>query len=786
MTGRSIQKTPRSLRTLLTLFFLLLSLAVVRTSFASYTAVMKVYMNTVDKGEYFIMVDDDESLLAATADLREMGIVVMPIGAARKIDGRSYMRLDAIPGLEYEIDESAAALRITAKPGLLKKQTFDLTYKNPYDVENVIRNSAFLNYGVTYTLDADHELSTLSIPWEIGINVDRHLAFSSFSYTKTDTNKTFVRLMSNLTTDSIGRGRRYVLGDYFSKTSRLAGGGVFAGASVTKNYSMSPYLVTRPTMDFYGTAATPSEVELYVNDYLVRTERVAPGEFEISNFSMVSGAGDAKVVVRDAFGRETTIERPFYLSSLLLRPGLHDYHYGLGFKRKAFGIESSSYGELAFVASHSYGFSRGITAGFAAEADRNTANFGPEARFTLWRLGEMDTAAAASFDDGVFGYSGVASYYYTTRGFNARLSARHNSRDYATVATTAATDKPRLQWTAGAGFSSRLLGSLSVTYTDTDNYVTTDNKRTTIFYTRMLLSNLILNVTATRTKFAGAIDDIYASLNYFFGPRYSGDVTYSVQDHKSTESVRFQRSTPLGKGLGYTMQAIRREGFSGDKHVDGTANMTYRGTYGSYGANYTRVFGTDTYSLNTSGALVFVGNSLYPTRSVYDSFAVVKVGSAPGVTVSYNNQRIGKTNGHGELVLPDIISYYDNIVSIDERDLPLNYEVSGTERHVSTSYRGGGLVNFRVRRLQSFTGNITVHKDGASRPADYATLTIYTDTGPVETLVGLGGEFYVENLEPGSYRSLLIFNRYQCNMDLRIPDRDEMSVDLGELSCTID
>ena len=48
---------------------------------------------------------------------------------------------------------------------------------------------------------------------------------------------------------------------------------------------------------------------------------------------------------------------------------------------------------------------------------------------------------------------------------------------------------------------------------------------------------------------------------------------------------------------------------------------------------------------------------------------------------------------------------------------------------------------------------------------------------------GRGGEFYIENLKPGSYPATVEVEGKPCRFDLKIPKSDETFVDLGEAVC---
>ena len=58
---------------------------------------------------------------------------------------------------------------------------------------------------------------------------------------------------------------------------------------------------------------------------------------------------------------------------------------------------------------------------------------------------------------------------------------------------------------------------------------------------------------------------------------------------------------------------------------------------------------------------------------VGQSFALLRVPGVKGVEGFSSNQPIGRTNGSGDLLVPEILPYYGNRLSIADTDVPLDY-----------------------------------------------------------------------------------------------------------------
>jgi outer membrane usher protein len=155
-----------------------------------------------------------------------------------------------------------------------------------------------------------------------------------------------------------------------------------------------------------------------------------------------------------------------------------------------------------------------------------------------------------------------------------------------------------------------------------------------------------------------------------------------------------------------------------------------------------------------------------------------------GVHGYLNNQDIGVTDSHGDLPVPNLLAYYGNRVAIADTDVPLVYSVGATERTVSPGLRGGALIAFPVRRVQSLSGRVVVEREGATRVPAYGDLRVEGGGGAVSSPIGRDGEFYLENLPPGRHRAVIEEPEGTCAFTLEAPAVGPSLVDLGTLVCS--
>jgi len=747
------------------------------------TVPLKIILNSEDKGEYLVDLTPEGDILLPWAQLKELGFRMVPGLETMPHEGRLSL-VSLSPEVTFHINMQEATLHVTADPTLLEKHVISLGYRRPADIVHSSENSAFLNYSINYSMQEKFSFRSVNIPVEIGIRASDNLLYSNFIYTGTNSEETLARLMTNVIRDDLVDVRRYTVGDFFAFSGILGGSSLLGGLSITRNFSLNPYLLRYQGLDVSGLLQTPSEVDLYVNNVSIRKEKLPPGEFEFADIYGQTGAGDAVLVIRDAFGREETIITPFYLSSKLLKPGLHDYAYNFGFKRLDFGTKSFNYKGPTFMGYHRYGFSHNFTGGLSGELDSDIMNVGTAATFVPAGAGEIDAALAVSHGFGKFGYGASLGYTYAGRVLSGNVSFRYFSRDYTNVSLENSEIRPKFAVRTGIGFHSRLVGSLSLSARIFSNYAEDNIKRLTVFYSRSLGNNVSISVSASRTDDIRTTYDVFAGLIFIIGRDHFGTLSMQSQDSRTALSAGIEKNQPRGTGLSYRFLAETGEDNAWKPR--GLSYIQYRGPYGIYSAGFRRTSGSNLYDLSLSGGVTLVKGSLYPSRPVTDSFGLVRVGDLKGVKVLYSNEEVAVTNVRGEAIVPSLLSYNDNKLSIEPADIPVNYEITELDKYVSPPYRSGSLLTFGVRKIQAFEGRLSLLRKGTKISAESAVFEIMANGKVVEAVIGKGGEFYIENLKPGRFPARITTRDEECMFEMTIQKSNEMIVNLGEIVCEMD
>ena len=240
--------------------------------------------------------------------------------------------------------------------------------------------------------------------------------------------------------------------------------------------------------------------------------------------------------------------------------------------------------------------------------------------------------------------------------------------------------------------------------------------------------------------------------------------------------MNIQQSLPVGTGFGYRL--------SGDiEAAHESSAVQHQGRYGSYELWHDNVDGQQTTSLRAAGGLVAIGGAVYATRPVQDGFALLRVPGVAGVRAYSNNQQIGRTDRHGNLLVPGLLPYYGNRVSIADQDVPLDRTIEQTEQVVAPPYRGGALLMFPLHRIQSTTGVVRLQRGDESIVPAFGQLTVYADGTSFESPIGVDGAFYLESAPSGRHRADVLFQQQTCAFTIDIPASTARVVSVGTIAC---
>ncbi|HUI67350.1 MAG TPA: fimbria/pilus outer membrane usher protein [Nitrospirota bacterium] len=786
--------------------------------------IVSVTINMESKGDFFVELDNERNLFIREEDLKALKLKYAE-GRTVLIGNEQYVPLSAVLDVTYNFDEKSLTVAIIGKTTEVQKTSVDLfsLKSTPQNVYYPRETSAFLNYGLTYSYSSTDGFQSFTAINKVGVSSGNIFFTSDSQYTKTEQSASFVRLQSSATYERWGDLQWLVLGDQFANSGDLGSTVNMGGIGFSKVYKLDPYLITQPVMDLKGTVTLPTQAEIYLDGTLVGKQPIAPGSFELKNLYSYTGAHNIDLVLRDPFGNIQRISYPAYFSTQLLREGLHEYSYNVGFLREQYGVESNDYGKAVFSAFHRYGLTNAVNIGARAEGGDGVYNGGISTAFLVPRVGQFALSLAGSSANGNKGSAGSFQYSYQLGSFNTNVLLRGYSRDYATISSvvsdsTDSTSSTKYEENLGMGFMVDPLGSFSLNYASSETYDGVSTRTTAANYSRVLSRITSLFATASTTQsssYSNKINAVFIGLNINFDWNLRGSVQYNHSGDTNSETVQLQKDTPVGEGLGYRLSLNQNE--------TGSTNTKSFSPFIQYNARYgvltldssiqnSAGVTSELYNLSVAGSFVYTGGFTGISRPVSDSFSIVMADKLQGAAVSNNGQEIGKTDSSGTLIVPTLTSYNRNQITLDTKNIPIDYSISDVNRTLTPSLWSGSCVFFDARKVRALIGTLFVQSDDKKTPLEYIDIMLKVGEKEVAFPTGKGGEFYLENslpeeaktssvdnlscreiaerkktggnmINPGTYSARVDYEGGTCAFSITFPETEDMLTDVGEVVC---
>jgi outer membrane usher protein len=234
-------------------------------------------------------------------------------------------------------------------------------------------------------------------------------------------------------------------------------------------------------------------------------------------------------------------------------------------------------------------------------------------------------------------------------------------------------------------------------------------------------------------------------------------------------SATVQRNLPSGDGYGYRLQA--RNGAA-------EASLSLQNRLGTATLDVAQNAGVTATQLSATGGVAVLGSDIFLSRRIDQSFAVARVPGYSGVRVLADNQAAGHTDASGNALIPRLRAYDSNVISIDQRDLPMDAEIGALSVRAVPYFRSGVDVRFPIRRTQGATLTILL-EDGHPLPQSAVVRVIGRAT---DALVGSDGEVYVVNLEPVN-RLRADWHGQHCEFEVAFAPGADTLPDLGRFTC---
>lgn len=705
----------------------------------------------------------DGKLVSSRSELDEIGLRIPPALA-----GEVEIALDRLPGLTFVYDEAAQAIRFTAEPRALEPIRVDarIDVAEPDPVRPP--PGAIVNYTLFASADqgaAGLNFDGMSAAIETRVFGKLGLLEHSVIAQTSGRDMQSVRLDTSYLYEDPDALRSLQAGDLISGGFAWTRPIRLGGLQVRRNFGLRPDLVTLPMPTLAGSALAPSTLELYVNSVRTLSAAVPQGPFEIAHPPVIEGAGLARLVLRDALGRETISSTPFYASPQLLADGLTDFSAEIGFARRNYATVSNDYdGRLAA----SMSWRRGLTDRLTMQAHGETVGslwlLGGGATVTVGHVGLLSLALAGSRTSGGYGHLIDAVFESRTRVLSILLRTQRTFGDYEDLASWTAVELPNL------GLDRRLFGqpreldqaSLSVPLPWSGSslgasYVlarrAADTTRLVGVSCTQDLGPLSLYASAGRDLDVSGSTGVYLGVSVPLGRGVSGSVGASHVRSRTNTYIEASRQGHHDPGaLGWTVRAADGE------RREAEALVRYGSRWARFEMDLLRTENAYAGHGMIEGALTLIGGGMHASQRVDESFALVEVG-APGVPVLRENRPIGRTDARGQLLIPHLAPFVANRIAIDPIELPIDAEIDAVNAVVAPFSRVAVLVDLRVEHSGRSALLGLIDADG--QPIELGSEVVIE--GHEESfVVGYDGQAFVQGLSERNVAIVTTPDRAVC------------------------
>lgn len=565
-----------------------------------------------------------------------------------------------------------------------------------------------------------------------------------------------------------------------------------AGAQVDRNFGLRPGLVTMPLPSLEGSAVVPSTVDVYVNASKAYSGQIAGGPFQVENIPAVTGAGTARIVIRDASGREQEITTDFYGSSELLREGLLDYSAEAGVLRFGFGGDDDHYDDqLAGSASLRYGLSDNITLEAHGEATSGLFNGGAGIVANVADKGIVSLGGAASISEDGAGALLHAAFETEVVGISLRGSTTRAFGDYADLGSFDKThdeekvDTPPLfrlysrdvpdaidQLSIGTALPYEI-GTIGLAYTHIDRTDDPEVHLASVTYSRSLFYDISLYGSAFHDFGEESDSGVYAGLSMPLGDY--GSLSTGMKHDEDGTGYSASTSKSLGEAPGSVGWYASID--SGEE-TSAAASLSYRtGVATATARARSHKTGTAA-SGEITGSVAATEDGIFLANRINDGFAVVDAG-AEGVPVMLENREVAVTGSDGTALVTGLRAYESNKISIDALHVPLGTEITEVEHIAVPRERAGVRIKFDSKSTSGSALVVLKLADGSYPPVGSR---VVLEGSEAEYVMGYDGQVYLEGLT-GAHALAVSLDGGQCHAELTYAPSEDNFTTIDPVVC---
>jgi outer membrane usher protein len=695
--------------------------------------ILDFWVNSVDTGVVGAVVDRGGKWLAERADLIKAGINPNTLSPANQ----RLVEIASLSGVNVEVDSTDERLVLTAQASWLTPQAIDFR-RSPAVAQSSSTTGLVASYNITGTTGiAGHDSGSESINAALAATLFAPFGtlFASGYSQALDGTSQSVRLDTTAEWDDPGSLRRILVGDAISGGLSWSRNVRFGGFQLATDFTLQPGLITWPLPAFFGQTAVPGAVDVFVNSAHIFEGNLAPGPFQINDLPVVTGSGQAMVVVRNVLGQETTQTFSFYTSDALLQEGLSSYDFDVGILRDFYGEKNFDYGGALASGTYRYGISNWLTAEAHAEVAQNIQLVGGGADFGIGALGTAGADLAVSNSPMGYGALYSLSFDSQTRPFGLFGSGSITQGHYADIASVGATPPSRLRIQLGGNVGLDRDGSVAVSFISDKVKGEKAAQLLSASYALSFADGWYFSASGLHDCGSGAwAGELTLSIPVDSG--LIGTVSAQAGSGATSGSATIAQPANPDGGFGYSVSG------SGGQLRGADAQTSWIGDQGTVEGEVSSVNGETAARISAAGALVEMNGEVFAARAPNGAIALVNTG-APSVPVYLENRQVAVSDSDGEALLTNLTANAPNRISIDPTDYSFATIITNAQQTVIPARRSGVAVD--LAPPTSHPAIVTLLREDGT-PVAIGSRVDFTD-GSAPLVVGHDGQVFVTDLE---------------------------------------
>lgn len=584
------------------------------------------------------------------------------------------------------------------------------------------------------------------------------------------------------------------------------------GVSADVAYAqLQPQTSIRPTGAHSFRIERPSNVDIFVDNVMIKHIRLGPGNYNLTDLPLNPGASNVKLVIEDDTGQRQTLEFTGFSGQELLAPGISEWSINAGIKSYDSGVTEASgsaaastlanttlvnksslyaqrqyfFKEPAATGFYRMGILDWLTADANLQADTSSAMAGAGAALqTTEGLITAKLAASDSYASGP-GFAAQLGYDYDKLkwfGYNAnlRILGEYRTERFETMGTsmTAADYNAYIAATYAQHLPWDLMAGLSFSYYILDRTGSSDpgdRWQANASLSTQLSDNVSVSASfdygRDQTSEASSSSAQYrngfeAFLRLSWTPETHANATVGYDSRNHTVQTTVTQSSDNANIGSWNAMAIADTAANGESDV--SASASYFTNRGEFYFNHSASFDGPGYgglarpstseeltSVSVASSLVYADGAWGVGRRVTSGFALVSphesLQGSP-VVIGGTDSPVAETDWLGAAVVPTASPYRQVRLSYDAPGAPAGYDLGSAAFDMKAPYKAG--YNLKAGSAYTVTAMGTLlDAEGQPLPllAGEAREADKENGRKVELFTNRAGRFGAQGLAPGKW-----------------------------------